>query len=98
YSYLDKSENPDITQYRGYVDWRVRYDNGAQWIGTVVARVGTAGKGGLLVDLSRRTRDMRIGPLSGYLHIQFFDGYGETIVDYNVRRKAQLRIGLAIVP
>lgn len=98
YSYLDKEENPDIPAYRGYVDWRVRYDNGAQWIGTAVARFGTAGHGALLVDLSRRTRDMRIGPLSGYLHIQFFDGYGETIVDYNVRSKAQLRIGLAIVP
>jgi outer membrane phospholipase A len=41
---------------------------------------------------------MRVGPLSGYLHIQYFNGYGETIVDYNVRRKAELRIGLAIIP
>lgn len=97
-AYLDKSENPDITDYRGYVDWRLRYDSGAQWIATAVARFGTAGHGSLLVDLSRRTRDMRIGPLSGYLHIQYFNGYGETIVDYNVRSKAQLRIGLAIVP
>jgi hypothetical protein len=98
YTYIDKEENPDIAAYRGYVDWRVRYDTGAQWIGTAVARVGTAGKGGLLVDLSRRARDMRVGPLSGYLHIQYFNGYGETIVDYNVRRKAELRIGLAIIP
>lgn len=98
YSYLDKSENPDISAYRGYVDWRIRYDSGGQWITTAVARVGTAGYGSVLVDLSRRTRDMRIGALSGYLHIQYFNGYGETIVDYNVRSKAQLRIGLAIVP
>ena len=98
YAYLNKSENPDIPAYRGHVDWRVRYDSGAQWIATAVARVGNAGHGSLLVDLSRRTRDVRVGPLSGYLHLQFFDGYGETIVDYNVRRKAQIRIGLAIVP
>ena len=98
YSYLDKEENPDIARYRGYVDWRVRYDSGGEWITTAVARVGTTRHGSLLLDFSRRTRDMRIGPLSGYLHIQFFDGYGETIVDYNVRRRAQLRIGLAIVP
>ena len=98
YGYLDKSENPDISAYRGYVDWRVRYDSGGEWITTAVARIGTAGKGSLLIDLSRRTRDMRVGPLSGYLHIQYFNGYGEDILSYNVRGKAQLRIGLAIVP
>lgn len=98
YGYLDKSENPDIAEYRGHVDWRLRYDSGGQWITTAVARVGTSGKGSLLVDLSRRTRDMRVGPLSGYLHIQYFNGYGEDILSYNVRSKAELRIGLAIVP
>jgi phospholipase A1/A2 len=98
YAYLSSGENPDIAQYRGYVDWRVRHDAGGQWITTAVARAGTAGKGSLLVDMSRRTRDIRVGPLSGYLHLQFFNGYGESIVDYNVRRPAQIRVGLAIVP
>lgn len=98
YGYLNKGENPDIAAYRGHVDWRVRYDSGGPWITTAVVRVGSGGHASLLVDLSRRTRDVRVGPLSGYLHLQFFDGYGETIVDYNVRRQAQVRIGLAIVP
>ena len=98
YYYLSKGENPDIQRYRGYVDWRLRYDAGGQWITTSVVRVGTAGKGSFLIDASRRTRDMKVGPLSGYLHLQFFNGYGEDIVDYNVRHKAQVRIGLAIVP
>jgi phospholipase A1/A2 len=98
YAYLSTHENPDIERYRGYVDWRVRHDAGGQWITTATARVGTAGKGSLLLDMSRRTRDMRVGPLSGYLHLQYFNGYGESILDYNVRRPWQLRIGLAIVP
>lgn len=98
YSYLDKDENPDIQRYRGYVDWRVRYDAGGLWIGTAVLRQGTSGKGSLLLDLSRRTRDLRLGPVSGYLHAQLFTGYGEDIVDYNLRRKTQLRLGFAIVP
>jgi len=98
YTYLNKGENPDIPLYRGYVDWRLRHDAGGQWITTAVARVGTAGKGSLLIDMSRRTRDIRVGPLSGYLHLQFFNGFGESILDYNVRRNAQLRVGLAIVP
>jgi phospholipase A1 len=98
YSYLDKEENPDIGRYRGYVDWRARFDSGGSWIVTSVARRGTANKGSLLVDLSRRTRDVKFGPVSGYLHVQFFAGYGEDILDYNVRRKSQLRFGFAIVP
>ena len=98
YSYLDKEENPDIGRYRGYVDWRARYDSAGSWIVTAVARRGTASKGSLLVDVSRRTRDVKFGPVSGYLHVQFFAGYGEDILDYNVRRKSQLRFGFAIVP
>lgn len=98
YAYLSTHENPDIARYRGYVDWRVRHDAGGQWITTAVARLGTAGKGSLLLDMSRRTRDVRVGPLSGYLHLQYFNGYGESILDYNVRRPWQFRVGLAIVP
>ena len=98
YNYLEKSENTDIGEYRGYVDWRVRYDSGVNWIATTTVRYGTAGKGSFLLDLSRRTRDVKFGPVSGYVHLQFFAGYGESILDYNVRRQSQLRVGFAIVP
>ncbi len=98
YGYLDKDDNPDIHRYRGYADWRARYDSGGDWIATAVARLGTAGKGSLLLDLSKRTRDLQFGPVSGYLHVQFFNGYGEDILDYNFRRRSQLRVGFAIVP
>lgn len=98
YAYLSNGENPDIAQYRGYVDWRIRHDAGGQWITTAVARTGTAGKGSFLLEMSRRTRDLKVGPVSGYLHLQFFNGFGESILDYNVRRTSQIRIGLAIVP
>ena len=33
----------------------------------------------------------------GFLHFQYFDGYGETLLDYNFRRNSQLRIGFSIV-
>lgn len=99
YTYLDKEENTDIDDYRGYVDWRARYDSPAgTWIATTVVRYGTAGKGSVLLDVSRRIRDVKFGPVSTYLHVQFFAGYGESILDYNVERKSQLRIGFAIVP
>ena len=63
-----------------------------------MARRGTSGKGSVLFDLSKRSRDLRFGPVGGYFHFQYFAGYGEDILDYNVRRKAQLRFGFAIVP
>ena len=63
-----------------------------------MTRIGTSGKGSLLVDFSKRTRALRFGPVGGYLHVQYFNGYGEDILDYNVRRKPQLRVGVAIVP
>jgi hypothetical protein len=98
YNYIEKSDNTDIDDYRGHVDWRLRYDSGGNWIATTVVRYGDAGRGSLLVDLSRRTRDVKFGPVSGYLHMQFFAGYGDSILDYNVKRKSQLRFGFAIVP
>jgi outer membrane phospholipase A len=97
YAYLDKEENPDIDDYRGYVDWRARFESG-NWVATGVVRYGTANKGSVLLDLSRRVRDMKFGPVSTYLHLQFFAGYGESILDYNVKNKSQLRLGFAIVP
>jgi outer membrane phospholipase A len=98
YTYLDKSENADIGDYRGYADWRVRFDSGLNWIANATARYGTANKGSVLIELFRRTRDVKFGPVSGYFMVQFFAGYGEDILDYNVQRKSQLRLGFAIVP
>jgi outer membrane phospholipase A len=97
YGYLDKTDNPDIEKYRGYVDWAMRYgDRERSW--RALARLGTAEKGSFQLDWFERTRMFGTGPVSGYLHAQFFTGYGESLLDYNVRNKSQLRIGFAIVP
>jgi len=98
YAYLDKDENPDIAEYRGYVDWRARLVSGDRWVANAMARVGTSGKGSLQLDVLRSTSEIRFGPARGYLHLQYFGGYGESLLDYNVKRKSQLRFGFAIVP
>ena len=96
--YLDKSDNPDIQQYRGYVDWRARWNSGDDWIVTLLGRLGTARKGSIQIDVARRARDLKLGPVSGYLYLQYFNGYGESLRDYDQRHTAQLRFGLAIIP
>jgi outer membrane phospholipase A len=97
YGYLDKTDNPDIEKYRGYVDWAMRYgDRERSW--RALARVGTSGKGSFQLDWFERTRMFGMGPVSGYLHAQFFTGYGESLLGYNQHNKSQLRIGFAIVP
>jgi outer membrane phospholipase A len=98
YYYLDKDDNPDIQQYRGYADWRARWDSGDNWMVTLLVRRGTAQKGSLQVDVARRARDLKIGPVSGYFYAQYFNGYGESLRDYDVRHPWQLRVGLAIIP
>jgi outer membrane phospholipase A len=80
------------------VDWKLRYDTGGNWIASALARTGTAGKGSVQLDLARRTRDLKFGPISGYVYLQYFNGWGEDILDYNVRRNSQIRVGFAIVP
>lgn len=95
WGYLDKEDNPDIQRYRGYFDLNLRAGrvNGLQ-VSTNYRR-GTATAGAVQVDVS--------GPLEGesgrtlaYWLVQYFSGYGETLLEYNVKGPAQLRIGLAV--
>ncbi len=102
YTYIEDSENPDIAEYRGYVDWQVTL---AQHKGVRLAttfRFGTdSSHMSTLVDFSYPFVDITplraIGLRNGYLHIQYFDGYGETILTYDEKLAWQLRIGLMIV-
>ena len=61
YDYLEKGENPDIQQYRGYVDWQLRYDAAGEWVGTLIGRYGTSGKGSLGGSVEARSRCASVG-------------------------------------
>jgi hypothetical protein len=105
YDYLEKSDNPDIADYRGYADLQIglmSYD----WRVTTTLRKGTVGsRGSIQVDavLPLRVTDeilARVGVhgVNGYFFLQGFNGWGETLLDYNRRLHWQLRAGLMLVP
>ena len=94
--YLEKSDNPDIANFRGYVDWNVTLGKEDTWQLTGLFRKGSQGFSTEL-DLSYPLRAVGLGNLNGYVLLQYFDGYGESILDYNRRLPSQLRLGLMFV-
>lgn len=97
YVYLNRDENPDIAHYRGYVDWQGRYGQEHSWMLTGRVRTGTAGYGSVQLDLTSPLRKPLFSRTGGFIHLQIFSGYGESLIDYNVRSPFQLRIGYSIV-
>lgn len=97
YGYLDKGDNPDIQRYRGYADWKLRYGREDGWILATQVRTGTSGKGSAQFDLSWPLRRPLFARTGGFLHFQLFKGYGESLLDYNLDRGTQVRIGFSMV-
>jgi outer membrane phospholipase A len=91
----DLSENPDIADYRGYVDLRaiLGWKRGLQ-----LSALGRMGQNGnhesLQLDLTWPT--MRFfGSFSLYLDVQYFTGYGESLLGYN-KKSDELRVGFSL--
>lgn len=97
YDYLDKEENPDIPEYRGYVDLLVKIGETDGWQFASTFRKGTLPEAySFQMDASYPLKKPTFGNLGGYLHLQYFNGYGESLIDYNQRVRTQFRIGLMI--
>lgn len=97
YGYLDKKGNSDISTYRGYANLRLLLGKDDGWLWATEIRRGKAGFGSVQVDASYPLRRPFFADTGGFIYAQYFNGYGETLLDYNVRRKTQFRIGFAIV-
>ena len=89
------SGNPDIADYRGYADLRtiVGWQRGLQL--SALGQLGKAGNhGSLQLDLTYPT--MRFfGSFSLYLDVQYFTGYGESLLGYN-KKSDEFRIGFSL--
>jgi len=97
YGYLERSDNDDIGRYRGHVDLELRYGKRDGWLFASMLRKGSGPGHSVQLDASYPIRQPFFANAGGFIHFQYFNGYGETLLDYNVRRSPQFRIGFSIV-
>ncbi len=99
YAYVgDLSDNPDIDHYRGYVDLltRVGTDEGSE-VALLVRRGTRKHYGSYQLDITVPLDKLRPVSFDAYLHIQLFNGWGESLLDYDRKLPSQVRVGIMLV-
>jgi outer membrane phospholipase A len=88
------SENPDIDDYRGYFDLELKFvkPDGLELRSNL--RQGEQG-GSVQIDFTYPVRILTFGNFNGYFQVQYFSGYGETLLFYD-QKDSQFRIGFAL--
>lgn len=102
YAYVDRDENPDVHHYRGYVDLEIarsiKFGSTARRRGKAwtILRKGTRSDFGSVEASVAVPLEVVFGmDVNGWLMLQYFGGYGESLIDYNRKLGAQIRIGLS---
>jgi outer membrane phospholipase A len=97
YFYIgDMSDNPDLEDYRGYVELRtvLGWSDNVQL--AAIGRVGDGwNRGSLQLDLTYPMWKLPLLRSSVYLQAQYFTGYGESLLRYNERGDS-IRFGFAL--
>lgn len=96
-TYFHVRDNPDYRYYAGNVDWKLRW---AQDNGLVLSGLYRQGRKSRTMTQLDAAWPLRRTPLNmnGYLHFQYFNGYGETLLGYQHKSGPHFRIGLSLVP
>lgn len=93
----DLSDNPDIADYRGYVDLTLRYGHPESVEVAATLRKGTESSyGSLQVDVTYPLDRLFFGNAATYVQFQYFHGWGETLRYYNEKGPDQYRIGFSL--
>ncbi|OWT69149.1 MULTISPECIES: phospholipase A [unclassified Achromobacter] len=89
-------ENADYSDYAGHVDWNLRWaqDNGL--IASAMYRQGASSRRTTQLDLAWPLKRTWLN-MNGYVHLQYFNGYGETLLGYDQRHRSQIGIGFSLV-
>ena len=98
FDYTDRDPtNRDISKYRGYALVGLEVGNDDGWL--LKAESYPGDQGSLQLDLSYRLKRRLLADAGagGFLHFQYFNGYGESLIDYNRSGPAQFRVGFSIV-
>ncbi|WP_454720693.1 MULTISPECIES: phospholipase A [Cupriavidus] len=96
YYYVEKSDNTNIANYRGYMDLKLAYGKADSWEFAATLRKGTQKYYGS-VDTAVTYPLARLVPgTAGYLMAGYFIGYGESLLDYNRKQPWQFRLGYAL--
>ncbi|MBU1775548.1 MAG: phospholipase A [Gammaproteobacteria bacterium] len=85
-----EDDNPDIAEYLGHGDLELRYQHNGLATLTALLRIRS-------VQLDLALSSELVTPLlhNTSLHLQYFDGYGESLIDYNQRHRT-LGIGISM--
>ena len=96
--YFSESEdNPDIENYLGYfgLDGTLRFGHG--WQIAALGRIGAhPGKGAIQVDVSYPLKQFIGGKVDTFFHVQYFNGFGESIHTYD-EHDQKLRFGVSFI-
>lgn len=97
HNYVSDDENPDLHHYRGYVDWLFGIGSKGGLDFSAMLRKGTRSNyGSVELNASYPLSKLSGGDLTGWLMLQYFNGYGESLLDYDRKLETQLRLGIAI--
>ncbi|HEY4366418.1 MAG TPA: phospholipase A [Steroidobacteraceae bacterium] len=97
HDYKADDENPGLKDYRGYVDWLFGFGSkGGLDFWTTVRKGQRSTYGSVEANISYPLSKLSRGNLTGWLMFQYFDGYGESLLDYQRKLDAQFRLGIAV--
>lgn len=97
HNYIADDENPDLKDYRGHVDWMFGFGaKGGLDFWTTLRKGNRSDYGSAEVNVSYPLSKLSGGDLTGWLTLQYFGGYGESLLDYNRKLDSQWRLGIAV--
>ncbi len=97
HNYIADGDNRDLKDYRGYVDWVLGFGaKGGLDFWTTLRKGQRSDYGSVELNVSYPLSKLSGGDLTGWLTLQYFNGYGESLIDYNRKLDSQLRLGISV--
>lgn len=93
----DTASNPDIDEYRGFFELRTIMGQAGGLQAAFTGRLGSGWKNGSIqMDLTYPLRKIFAGNIDMYGNLQVFNGFGESLREYN-ESDTSVRLGIALI-